>query len=51
MNLDSQCSSKKRFSSEIEARKERMFIENEYNKKFRIYECVECSGWHFSTKK
>jgi len=43
------CTEKKRFSSEIEARRERLHIEKEYKKKYRIYECSNCNGWHYST--
>ena len=49
MNDLSKCTNKRRFNSEIEARKERLFIEKEYSKKFRIYLCTLCQGWHFST--
>ena len=49
MNNTLECSKKKRFSSENEARKERLFVEEEYGKKFRIYLCTACHGWHFST--
>ena len=36
-------------NDEVDARKERLYIEKEYNKKFRIYNCSDCNGWHFST--
>jgi hypothetical protein len=49
MNNISKCSNKRRFTSENEARKERLFVEEEYSKKFRIYLCTLCQGWHFST--
>jgi len=45
----SSCSNKRRFDSEIEARKERLFVQDEHDKKFRIYRCSSCEGWHFST--
>ena len=43
------CQNKRKFNSEIEARKERLYIEKEHNRKFRIYNCSDCNGWHFST--
>ena len=49
MNNGSKCSNKRTFNSENEARKERLFVENEYSKRFRIYLCTSCQGWHFST--
>ena len=49
MNNIPKCSNKRRFISENEARKERLIVEEEYSKKFRIYLCTLCQGWHFST--
>jgi hypothetical protein len=49
MNSNKKCRDKKLFSTELEARKERLYVEKEYNKKFRIYNCSDCKGWHFST--
>ena len=49
MNNGSKCSNKRRFNSENEARKERLFVEKEYSKRFRIYLCTSCQGWQFST--
>ena len=49
MNNKNTCQNKRKFNNEIEARKERLYIEKEHNKKFRIYNCSDCNGWHFST--
>ena len=49
MDNAKKCENKRLFSTEIEARKERLYVEKEYNKKFRIYNCNDCNGWHFST--
>ena len=49
MNSNKKCRDKKLFSTELEARKERLYVEKEYNKKFRIYNCSDCKGWHCST--
>ena len=49
MNSNKKCRDKKLFSTELEARRERLYVEKEYNKKFRIYNCSDCKGWHFST--
>jgi len=49
MKNKNRCETKRRFNNEIEARIERLYIEKEYNKKFRIYNCSDCNGWHFST--
>ena len=49
MNSNKKCRDKKLFSTELEARKERLYVEKEYNKKFRIYNCSDCKGWRFST--
>ena len=44
MKNKNRCETKRRFNNEIEARKERLYIEKEYNKKFRIYNCSDCNG-------
>ena len=44
MNSNKKCRDKKLFSTELEARKERLYVEKEYNKKFRIYNCSDCKG-------
>ena len=44
MKSKNRCETKRRFNNEIEARKERLYIEKEYNKKFRIYNCSDCNG-------
>ena len=49
MKKENRCQDKRRFNNEVDARKERLHIEKEYNKKFRIYNCIDCNGWHFST--
>ena len=49
MNSNKKCRDKKLFSTELEASKETLYDEKEYNKKFRIYNCSDCKGWHFST--
>ena len=43
------CKDKATYNTEIEARKERGWKESEYRKKFTIYECSSCEGWHLST--
>ena len=49
MKKENRCQDKRRYNNEVDARKERLYIEKEYNKKFRIYNCSDCNGWHFST--
>ncbi len=49
MKKENRCKDKRRYINEVDARKERLYIEKEYNKKFRIYNCSVCNGWHFST--
>ncbi len=49
-NLDN-CKEKKTFYSEIEARKERGWAETEHKKKFSIYNCNKCNGWHLASIK
>ena len=49
-NMDSR-KEKKTFFSEIEARKERGWAESEHKKKFSIYSCMKCNGWHLASIK
>jgi len=42
---------KRSYKNRLDAEKEMSYIESEYNKKFNIYRCRDCNGWHFSTKK
>ena len=45
------CQSKIRYESEIEARKNRGWLENENKQKYSVYGCSSCSGWHLASIK
>ena len=51
MNKSDKCGNKRTFFSEIEARKERGWAETEHKKKFNIYHCDKCNGWHLASIK
>jgi len=43
------CSDKVKYASQIEARKERGWKEEEHNTRFTIYHCASCEGWHLAS--
>ena len=43
------CQSKVRFQTEIEARKNRGWLELENKQKYSVYNCCSCSGWHLAS--
>lgn len=45
------CEGKVRFDSEIKARQERGWKEEEYRGKFSVYQCSSCEGWHLASVK
>ena len=45
------CEDKAKFDSEIKARQERGWKEEEYGEKFSVYHCSSCEGWHLASVK
>jgi predicted hydrocarbon binding protein len=43
------CQSKVRFQTEIEARKNRGWLELENKQKYSVYNCSSCNGWHLAS--
>jgi hypothetical protein len=50
-NVNKTCADKACYSSEIKARQERGWKEEQYGEKFSVYECSFCEGWHLSSIK
>ena len=48
-NKNISCSDKVKYTSEIEARKERGWKEEEYKTRFSIYHCSSCEAWHLAS--
>ena len=48
-NHSKSCENKVRYESEIKARQERGWKEEEYGQKFIVYECPLCEGWHLAS--
>ena len=45
------CQSKIRYESEIDARRNRGWVETENKQKYSVYGCSSCRGWHLATIK
>ena len=48
-NDSKSCKNKVRYRSEMQARQERGWKEEEYGAKFTVYECAFCEGWHLAS--
>lgn len=49
--LQNNCKSKVRYETEIEARRNRGWLEAENKQKYSVYRCASCSGWHLASIK
>ena len=49
--LQNNCKSKVRDETEIEARRDRGWLETEDKQKYTVYRCSRCSGWHLASIK